>query len=143
MVPDRYVAWSQLEFHPLGAALFSVADAGKVPAAGVFAEAAHVAAARIYPAGGVRWVGGVCHGGSDCLRPILQNLLWRRDALERGGRLLPDGLWPDAGDSGSRLYPLGEERLEPAAGTGKRCPWPGADAGGAGGLHGLSGGRQL
>ena len=40
--------------------------------------------------------GGVCHGGSDCLRPILQNLLWRRDALERGGRLLPDGLWPDA-----------------------------------------------
>ena len=108
-----------------------------------FAEAAHVAAARVYPAGGVHRVGGVCHGGSDCLRPILQNLLWRRDALERGGRLLPDGLWPDAGDSGSRLYPLGEERLEPAAGTGKRCPWPGADAGGTGGLHGLSGGRQL
>ena len=83
LVLYRLLAWGQLEFHSLGAALLCVAHAGKVPAEGLDRKAVGVAAACVYPHRGVCRVGCVRHGGPVRLRAVFQDLLRQRNAVER------------------------------------------------------------
>ena len=143
LVLHRLLARCQLEFRPVGPVFRGVADPGKIRAPRRAGKDARVHQAPVYPDCCVRGLGHLCHGGPERLREVPDGLLRRRPGVERRGRIPPPELRRHVPGADPGLHYAGKDRLEPSAGQGPKGPDAGADGPWTGGLHRLSGGRQL